>query len=949
MAKFNWQQLQQPGMQYRPMVRWWWTGLDVTQEELCRELDDMVEGGFAGGEVQAFTRNDAKFDPSNKELAKRVHRYGTPYYFDLIRDLMAQAKERGLILDITAGSGWPMGDTNITPETGMQALIVGSTSVQGGKGRQRVELPKAASAVDALLGAEKTSFANINGRMIQVMDYPQMKTNLKLLRVTIGRANGPVGEYELHPQQPMMIDADSLEDVTGCVFDGQLEYDFGPGDWYVFAAYHGPSYQLVKSDSKQFPEKQSYVVNHFASGLIEHYMQRHVGQGRWDEFSPDTFRAFFADSFELIGPYFWTDSFLTEFRNRKGYELSPYLPILMITPGELTEDGTSKASFELEANIADRVRYDYESVLADIFTEYFLEQMTQWAHEHNVKARVQCYGHVMDNIRAFGRVDIPETEQLACSGLIDFMKTAGSAAHLYGKPLVTAESTVWPLRDYMETPLKFKTASDRLSISGVGQLIYHGMPYLNERYDYPGFFPWFDAHGTFIARTSPMWPWMKQVNLAIARNQLVVQEGQAVIDVCVYTDNLSYEISGNEIVEDLSYGELDGIDRKPEVPGMGRRWSLDRWDYLARQSRAVNMRLMEAGYDYCHINREMLCGAELKDGVLQAGKARFKAIVVPPCAWMELESAKALRKLADAGFPVIFVGRVPAQVPGFKDYQALEAQLNQALAPMSAIDAAALIETLQAADVYGGVCFGGAQGMQHIHRSFDDAQVYLIRSSVFEPRMVQVTFPIQKQHVCAVDPWTGKLAQVAPRVENGKTVLDLPFVSYGSQMIIFTDSALPACDSDLLRVMEKSIGAPAAMDLSTGWKLTVNSFFGQDPIVLENVSAMDWADMPELSGISGEGLYEKRFTLDSAAPQDAVLDFTLIGDIAQVTVNGTAVDDLLSLPYACRVGHLLREGENVITVKVTTTLRNGLIGINKFKKQRQHAMAGMVGPVSLKY
>jgi hypothetical protein len=131
----------------------------------------------------------------------------------------------------------------------------------------------------------------------------------------------------------------------------------------------------------------------------------------------------------------------------------------------------------------------------------------------------------------------------------------------------------------------------------------------------------------------------------------------------------------------------------------------------------------------------MLCGAELKDGVLQAAQARFKSHCGAALRVMELESAKALRKLADAGFPVIFVGRVPAQVPGFKDYQALEAQLNQALAPMSAIDAAALIETLQAADVYGGVCFGGAQGgMQHIHRSFDDAQVYLIRSSVFEPR-----------------------------------------------------------------------------------------------------------------------------------------------------------------------------------------------------------------------
>ena len=40
---------------------------------------------------------------------------------------------------------------------------------------------------------------------------------------------------------------------------------------------------------------------------------------------------------------------------------------------------------------------------------------------------------------------------------------------------------MWPERDYMETPLKFKTGSDRLTICGVGQMIYHGMPYLSER------------------------------------------------------------------------------------------------------------------------------------------------------------------------------------------------------------------------------------------------------------------------------------------------------------------------------------------------------------------------------------------------------------------------------------------------------------------------------------
>ena len=95
MKTFDWNQLSEPGKKYRPMVRWWWTGLDVTEEELERELDDMDEAGFAGGEIQAFTRNDAKFDPTNREMAARVHRYATPYYFDLVRRLMEKARERG--------------------------------------------------------------------------------------------------------------------------------------------------------------------------------------------------------------------------------------------------------------------------------------------------------------------------------------------------------------------------------------------------------------------------------------------------------------------------------------------------------------------------------------------------------------------------------------------------------------------------------------------------------------------------------------------------------------------------------------------------------------------------------------------------------------------------------------------------------------------------------------
>ncbi len=72
----------------------------------------------------------------------------------------------------------------------------------------------------------------------------------------------------------------------------------------------------------------------------------------------------------------------------------------------------------------------------------------------------------MDNLQSFGLAHIPETEQLAAGGSIDFMKLAGSAGLLYDRPIVTAESLVWGGQDYQVNPMKIKVASDRLFVSG---------------------------------------------------------------------------------------------------------------------------------------------------------------------------------------------------------------------------------------------------------------------------------------------------------------------------------------------------------------------------------------------------------------------------------------------------------------------------------------------------
>ena len=65
-----------PPKTVRPMVRWWWPGLDVRPEELVRELDEMDQAGTGGAELQPFgvglPPDLAKTDPGR---AARTHRF----------------------------------------------------------------------------------------------------------------------------------------------------------------------------------------------------------------------------------------------------------------------------------------------------------------------------------------------------------------------------------------------------------------------------------------------------------------------------------------------------------------------------------------------------------------------------------------------------------------------------------------------------------------------------------------------------------------------------------------------------------------------------------------------------------------------------------------------------------------------------------------------------------
>src|SRR3954465_14067096 len=92
---------QTPPDDSRIMMRWWWFGPSVTREEVEREMRRMKEGGIGGFELAVVS------PMALDDTARGFHNYPylSPEYLDMVRFAAGKARELGLRMDITIGSG----------------------------------------------------------------------------------------------------------------------------------------------------------------------------------------------------------------------------------------------------------------------------------------------------------------------------------------------------------------------------------------------------------------------------------------------------------------------------------------------------------------------------------------------------------------------------------------------------------------------------------------------------------------------------------------------------------------------------------------------------------------------------------------------------------------------------------------------------------------------------
>lgn len=919
-APFDWAAIDAPPTSALPWVRWWWPGGNVEPSELRHELDQLKAANFGGAEVQPFAFGVKAVTDKDPAARARIAAFDTPAYFAILRGVMKDAADRGLRIDLTHYSGWPAGSPAVGVADGLQSLAWSERRFRGGR-QVEIALPRPKPSLNALLLAA----SSLISPMGDISDFDPSRA--QLLSVLVARPKGG-GHSLFSTKDTLRLDAASVQVVDAQVKDGKLVWDAPPGRWVLVASWILPAGQPPMFSA---PEPPGYAVDVLrAANVRAHYNYAFGRRTGLDAEAGHAFRGIFNDSLEFAVDRLGSADILAEFRRRRGYDLRPHLPVVFVDAADsfyVSELLPSrKPNFTL-GEMDDRIRHDYQLTLSDLVVERFLDETRTWAAARGLKSRGQGYGMDIDVLRALGANDIPETEQLYAGGGEAFLRMAGSAAALYGRDLVSAEAFVWADQDYATTPAKLKAAADKLFLSGVNHVIYHGFPYdwrAGDRDRWFGDQGWApfasDPMAVFSDNYSPrnpLWADLPALNAYIGRSQNLLRQGRQAADVLIYYPFLGYRATGygpDELKEPLFLGAFPSAAPAGPPPRTGVQGTDERILWLRKMAPVFDA-LNRRGLTWGWVNGDGLRNQLLPDGRMRSG-ASYGAILLAEVEAMAPEDLAAVQALAAHKVPVALYGRTPVRQPGYLDANVGDARVRAssaalAAAASSARTPAALVDAIVAAS-RPDLRFAGRSALQRYSRILaNGGRIDFLAN----PGASEASTLISTQDHAQAWWFDARTGRAAPAVRDAEGRIGLTLQAYDSRFLI-RGVPMPA---HLASPAMTTSPVTRAWPLK-GWSLRV----GGD---VRTSGLFDWRSDEALRHSRAEGVYSAKVTLPELAPgARRGLRLGIVPGMATVRINGRDAGRASLPPGELDVSGLLKPGVNRIEIVYRPTLRNWMIG-----------------------
>jgi hypothetical protein len=735
-------------------------------------------------------------------------------------------------------------------------------------------------------------------------------------------------EYQW-PSQPetgseaMRINPQQVTDISANLSaDGTLTWDAPEGKWIVMRIGATPT---GTKNSPSAPYATGWEVDKMNREHLKKHFDAFIGEllRRMPAEDLTALKHVVLDSYEQ-GSQNWTENLDTDFRHRYGYDPIPWLPVLS---GRIvaSADQSNRFLWDLRRLIADRVAYDYVGGLRDLSQEkglrVWLENYGHWGFP----SEFLMYGGQSHDI-AGEFWNEGELGNIEC-------RASSSAAHIYGKRRVSAESYTSAGLAYQRFPAMLKKRGDWSYTEGINHVVLH--LYIQQPYEDKS--PGINApFGTEFNRKNTWFDQGKKWIDYQRRCMFMLQRGLAVNDVCYF------------IGEDAP--KMTGI-RFPELP---------------------------RGYSYDYINAEVIMNyLAVKNGrlVLPDGMS-YALLVLPPLETMRPELLRKIKQLVTDG--AVVLGPPPVRSPSLQNFPAADEEVKSLSADLwMNVDG----KSVKSAKVGKGMIMNGLEMQDALeqagilpdvdeppdvpllwtHRRLHNTEIYFLTNQGDRELRMEISFRVTGKQPELWDAVTG-IRRDLPAYEQDDEMTRIPLKldSYASAFLVFTKTGKPKPDNKKLNYPE----SVTLVEITAPWEVKFDAALRGPEKTVTMKELVDWSVSPDkkIRYYSGSAVYKNTFTLDEIPSGETLyLNLGKLGIMAEVKVNGQPVIGVWTAPWQVDITELVKAGINTLEIEVVNNWLNRLIGdsrlpekdrktwinVNVIKPSDPLQLSGLIGPVTI--
>ena len=583
----------------RPRAYWVWSNGNFDREQLTRELEDAKAKGLGGFDI---------FDigpPDERNIIPAGLAFMSPEAIEGYAHAIREATRLDLEIGFITSSSWNAGGPWVTPQMASKTLYGTETPVRG-PGPVDVALPYPDVPEPKFQrreeGADPWADEELYSKNVAVLAFPAR-------------------------EDPLIAELGDILDLTGQVEEtaageaARLTWDVPEGEWTVL--------RIVCTNNRErlvlpSPNSDGYMIDHLSAEATEAHLQVIIDGllGGLGSFEDTALQYLYLPSYEVRGLREWTPTFPGEFRQRRGYDVKPFLPALF--------DWTV-----VSLEVSERFDFDRRLTVSDLLVDNHYQTANDFCAEYGIDLHAESGGpgqpihdFPAEALSALNAVDVPRGEFWVreapdVDDHANVIKAVASAIHIYGEQVGEMES--FTSFDHWEKgPFDLKPYADRVLAQGVNRFVFHTMPHNPPESGQPG---WAYHAGTHVGPNRVWWPMAEPFIEYLSRSSYLLQEGQFVADVCFY----------------YGHDAPKTIDEEPFDP---------------------NTESLGFGYGYDYVNTDVVLNhMSAQDGriILPSGIS-YAALVLPEREDMPLEVLEKLEQLARAGATI--VGPKPVRTPG---------------------------------------------------------------------------------------------------------------------------------------------------------------------------------------------------------------------------------------------------------------------------------------------